>query len=144
MRVVIQRVHKSRLSVDNKIVSQIGFGLQVFVGVVKTDTEENATKMANKIVNMRIFKEGEKLNKSVKDIGGEILLVSNFTLCSRDGSGTRPDFSFSADKDTALKLYLKLAKEIEALGVPVKLGRFGEHMEIECILDGPINIYKEI
>ncbi|MCQ2565132.1 MAG: D-aminoacyl-tRNA deacylase, partial [Clostridia bacterium] len=74
MRVVIQRVHKSSLSVDDKVVSQIGAGLQVFVGVVKTDTEANAIKMANKIVNMRIFREGEKLNKSVKDIGGEILL----------------------------------------------------------------------
>ncbi|MCQ2556191.1 MAG: D-aminoacyl-tRNA deacylase [Clostridia bacterium] len=144
MRVVIQRVHKSSLSVDDKVVSQIGAGLQVFVGVVKTDTEANAIKMANKIVNMRIFREGEKLNKSVKDIGGEILLVSNFTLCSRDGSGTRPDFSFSADKDTALKLYLKLAEEMQAQGVPTKLGRFGEHMEIDCVLDGPINIYKEI
>lgn len=144
MRVVIQRVNNSSLSVDGKLVSSIGKGLNVFVGVVKGDDISKVKRMANKIATMRIFEVDGKMNLSVKDVGGEILLVSNFTLCTVDTSGARPDFGLSADRATANDLYLKLAEELKALGLTVKLGIFGADMQIDTSLDGPINIYKEI
>lgn len=145
MRFVIQRVKNSTLRVDNKIISEIGVGLNVYVGICTGDTEANVAKIANKIASLRIFEdENEKMNLSVKDVGGEILLVSNFTLCTIEASGNRPNFSLSADKDTANKLYLLLAEELRKLGVPTKLGVFAADMQIDTHLDGPINIYKEI
>lgn len=144
MRAVIQRVKGSTLSVDGELISSIGVGLNVFVGVVKGDTMDKVKRMANKIATIRIFEVDDKMNLSVRDVGGEVLLVSNFTLCTVDTSGARPDFGLSADKVTANDIYLALAEELKALGVPVKLGVFGADMQIETHLDGPITIYKEI
>ena len=144
MRLVIQRVKSAKLSVDNELISEIGVGLLVYVGVCKGDTMEQVKRAANKIATMRIFEEDEKMNKSVLDVGGEILLVSNFTLCTKETSGTRPDFGLSADRDIAKSLYLALADEIDVLNVPIKLGVFGADMQIDAHLDGPINIYKEL
>ena len=144
MRLVIQRVKSAKLSVDSKLVSEIGVGLLVYVGVCKGDTTEQIKRSANKIATMRIFEEDEKMNKSVLDVGGEVLLVSNFTLCTKETSGARPDFGLSADRDTAKSFYLSLAGELDSLNVPVKLGVFGADMQINAHLDGPINIYKEI
>ena len=144
MRFVIQRVKNSTLKVDNEIVSQIGMGLNIYVGVCLGDNETNISKIANKLANMRIFEdENGKMNLSIKDVNGEILLVSNFTLCTIEGSGNRPNFSLSADKETANRLYLLLAEELRKLGVPTKLGVFAADMQIDTHLDGPINIYKE-
>lgn len=144
MRLVIQRVKSAKLSVDDKLVSEIGFGLVVMVGVCKPDTLEQVKKAANKIANMRIFERDGKMNDNVLQVGGGVLLVSNFTLCTIETSGARPDFGLSADKDKAKEYYLKLADELDSLGVPVKLGMFGEDMQIETVLDGPITIFKEI
>lgn len=144
MRFVIQRIRSAKLSVDSELISEVGAGLMVFVGVMRDDTMEQVRHAAKKIVTMRIFRQGDKLNTSVMDTKGEILLVSNFTLCTREGTGTRPDFSMSADKDTANRLYLALADELRSLGVPVKTGVFGADMQIEAYIDGPLNIYKEI
>ena len=144
MRIVVERVKSAKLSVDNQIVSEIGQGLLVFVGVCDGDSISIVPKVANKIATMRIFERDNKMNESVQDINGEILLVSNFTLCTKDTSGTRPDFSLSADKTTANNLYMALASEIDKLGVPVRLGVFGADMQIDTHLDGPITIYKEI
>ena len=144
MRFVIQRVKSSKLSVDNKLISEIGKGLMVLVGVCKDDAEQNLKRIAEKLVNLRIFEdENEKLNKSLLDVGGEIMLISNFTLCTIESSGNRPSFILSADKDKALNFYNMLAKNIEELGVKVKLGVFGADMQIDAHLDGPITIYKE-
>ena len=144
MRFVIPRVKFSKISVDNKLVSVIGAGLMVLCGVCKDDTMEILKKSANKLVNLRIFEdENEKLNKSVIDVGGEIMLISNFTLCTIESSGNRPSFILSADKEKALDYYNKLAEEIETLGVKVKKGVFGANMQIDAHLDGPITIYKE-
>ena len=93
---------------------------------------------------MRIFERDEKMNLSVLDTKGEVLLISNFTLCTKEGSGARPDFGLSADKDTAKSLYLALADELDLLNVPVRLGVFGADMQIQTHLDGPVTIYKEI
>lgn len=144
MRLVIQRVKSAKLSVDNKLISEIAAGLVVYVGVMRGDTFEQVTKAANKISTIRIFEENDKMNKNIHDAGGEVLLVSNFTLCTRDTSGARPDFSLSAERETAKSFYNSLANELDTLNVPVKMGVFGADMQIEAHLDGPITIYKEI
>ena len=144
MRLVIQRVKSARLCVDNKLISEIGVGLMVFVGVCKGDTSSQVKKAANKISTIRIFEEDGKMNKSLHDVNGEVLLVSNFTLCTKETSGARPDFTLSADREMANKLYKELASELDLLNVPVKLGVFGADMQIDAQNDGPITIYKEI
>lgn len=146
MRIVIQRVHKSRLEVDNQVVSEIGTGYNVFVGVTQGDSIENVRKVARRIATVRLFKdEKDKLAYNIAQVGGEILLVSNFTLCDKKGGGgARPDFTLSADKDTAKTLYFELQKELEQeYKIPTKMGRFAEHMEIYTQLDGPINLVQE-
>ena len=144
MRIVIQRVKSAKLSVDNNLISEIGVGLMVFVGIMKGDTHEQVKKVANKISTIRIFEEDEKMNKSLHDVNGQVLLISNFTLCTKETSGARPDFTLSADRETANKLYEELASELDLLNVPVKMGVFGADMQIYAHLDGPITIYKEI
>ena len=144
MRLVIQRVKSARLSVDEKLISEIGVGLMVFVGVMKGDTSEQVKKAANKISTIRIFEEDDKMNKNLHDANGQVLLISNFTLCTKETSGARPDFTLSADREDAKSLYLALADELDSLGVKVKLGVFGADMQIDAHLDGPITIYKEI
>ena len=113
MRLVIQRVKAARLEVNGELISEIGKGYNVFVGVTKEDTIENVKKVARRIATVRLFKDEEgKLKYSIKDVGGKVLLVSNFTLCDKKGSGgARPDFTLSADKETAYNLYLELQKE---------------------------------
>lgn len=146
MRIVIQRVHKSRLEVDNQVISEIGHGYNVFVGVTRDDTMENVKRVARRIATVRLFKdENEKLNNNIAQVGGEVLLVSNFTLCDRKGGGgARPDFTLSAPKDKAIELYQALQTElINEYGLTVKMGRFAEHMEIYTVLDGPINLVQE-
>lgn len=144
MRLVIQRVKSARLSVDNKLISEIGCGLLVMCGVCAGDTITQVKKCANKLATIRIFEENDKMNKSVLDVGGQILLVSNFTLCTKETSGARPDFTLSAKRELANELYEKLACELKTLNVSVKVGVFGADMQIETRLDGPVTIYKEI
>ncbi|MBR6778761.1 MAG: D-tyrosyl-tRNA(Tyr) deacylase [Clostridia bacterium] len=144
MRLVIERVKSATLKVDDKIISEIGAGLLVLVGVCKGDSIEKVKRAANKIATMRIFECDDKMNLSVLDTKGKVLLVSNFTLCTKETSGARPDFGLSADRDTAKNLYLALADELDSLNVPVHLGAFGEDMQINAHLDGPITIFKEI
>ena len=146
MRIVIQRVKCSKLEVNNKIISQIGKGFNVFVGVMKGDTIENMKKTARRIATLRLFEdENQKLSNNISQANGEILLVSNFTLCDRRGvSGARPDFSLSADKELANSLYMALQNELQnKYGLSVKMGIFGEDMQIYSQLDGPINLVQE-
>lgn len=144
MRIVLQRIKGASLRVNDELISEVKKGLMVLVGVCKDDTIEQVKKCAAKIAHMRIFERENKLNDSLLDIQGELLLVSNFTLCTGNGSGARPDFSLSADKEKAKLLYLALADELKSLGIDVKLGAFGENMQINVDLDGPITINKEI
>ena len=146
MRFVIQRVKSARLEVDSELVSEIGKGYNVFVGVTRDDTMENVEKSARRIATVRLFKdENGKLTYNISQVGGEILLVSNFTLCDKKGSGgARPDFTLSAPKEKALEYYLKLQQILlEEYKIPTKLGRFGETMQIYTQLDGPINLFQE-
>lgn len=144
MRLVIQRVKSAKLCVDNKLISEIGVGLIVFVGVCVGDTIAQVKKAANKISTIRVFEESGKMNKNIHDVDGQVLLVSNFTLCTKETSGARPDFTLSADRELAKKLYEELASELDVFNVSVKMGVFGADMQIEAHLDGPITIFKEI
>jgi len=144
MKLVIQRVKKARLTVDDNLVSEIGKGLVVLLGVAVDDTEEKMDYLVHKLSGLRIFEdENEKLNKSLKDINGEMLLISNFTLLGEMNSGFRPSFTKSAKYEFASDMYLKFAKKLEENGIKVKLGAFGEDMQTATILDGPVTILME-
>lgn len=146
MRAVVQRVHNAVLTVDDKVISKIEQGLMVMVGVVNTDSIEQATKLAYRIATTRVFKdETDKLNKNVSDVGGSVMLVSNFTLCATKKGGTRPDFSISADKTKALELYLKVQEIlINEYKINTVLGAFAEHMHVNANLDGPITLFFDL
>ena len=145
MKIVVQKTHGCKLYVDEKLVSEIGAGLIVFVGVHRDDTMDTVDYCANKITHMRLFKdENNKINKSVLDTNGDIMVVSNFTLNAVIASGTRPSFSNSAEPERANNLYLALAEKMRECGVShVATGAFGEHMHLETTLDGPFNIVIE-
>lgn len=146
MRFVIERVSNAKLSVNNTLVSEIGKGFIVFLGVLDGDTMENVHKVARRIATVRLFvDENHKLNYNIQQVGGEILLISNFTLCDKKGAGgARPDFTICAKKDEAQKLYLAVKEELEkTYNIPIKLGRFGENMQIDTHLDGPITLHQE-
>ena len=143
MRVVIQRVQRASLTADGVPYSSIGKGIMCMVGIEKTDTLDTLKRSAHKIVTLRIFKRDEKLNDSVLDIGGEIMLISNFTLCTSNTTGARPDFSPAMEKDKANEMFNEFVKMVCEYGVKVETGVFGAHMLIDCVIDGPLNIYKE-
>ena len=143
MKIVMQRVNYARLT-SNEFTSSIGFGLLATVGVSKNDTIEDIRYLAKKIVNMRQFKDDDnKCNKSLLDIQGEMMIVSNFTLQATIKSGTRPDFSHAGDNDFAYSMYQKFISEIENFGIKVATGNFGNHMHIDTELDGPFTIIIE-
>lgn len=140
MILLCERVNGATLSVDGDVISKIGKGLAVFVGVFGDDDENDVKKAAKKICELRIFEnESGKMDKSVADIGGEILLVSNFTLCGDASHGRRPEFIRAARPEKAEPLYESLAKEMSAY-VGVKLGVFGADMKISVDNDGPVNL----
>ncbi len=142
MKLVIQRVKKASVWVEDKLVSEIKFGLLVLVCCEKGDDEKTLDWVANKLVNLRIFSDEEgKFNLSVKDVGGEILLVSNFTVCGYLKKGTRPSFHLAEEPERAKELLNRLAKKIEERGIPVKEGIFGAQMEIYLINDGPVSLH---
>lgn len=141
MKTVIQRVKKTSLFVDGKLISEIPFGLAVYFGVAKGDTEEMCSAVAKKIAAMRIFEdENGKMNLSVKDVGGEVLLISQFTLLADTSRGNRPSFAGAEEKERADYLYEYAAKELSSLGVTVKKGIFGADMQIYQHNDGPVTI----
>ncbi len=140
MKLVIQRVNKAKLSVDNKIISEIGLGYLILVGIEPTDDEKLIKYYAEKVSKLRIFRDASgKTNLSIKDVGGEILAVSNFTLLAETKRTNRPSFSHAAPPDQALKLYDMFCNELNKY-VPTKKGVFGEHMHIDTMLDGPVTI----
>jgi D-tyrosyl-tRNA(Tyr) deacylase len=144
MKAVIQRVKSSKVLIEGKPYSGIGKGLLALVCIEKGDTERTLEWMAEKITKLRIFPDGTgKFNLSVKDIKGEILLVSNFTLCGELKKGTRPNFNAAEDPEMARKGIERLAEKIRERGVEVKEGLFGAYMEIELINDGPVTIILE-
>ena len=144
MRAVIQRVQKTSLSVNGELISEIPFGLAVYLGVRVGDTEKNAQAMAKKIAAMRIFEdENGKMNKSVKEVNGEILLISQFTLLGDCSHGNRPSFIEAERPEKANPLYEYTAKLLRESGVTVKQGVFGADMKIQQFNDGPVTIIYE-
>ena len=139
MRFVCQRVLEAQVKVNGQSVGRIGKGLLVYLSVGKGDTENDAQFMADKLVNLRIFAdEAGKMNRSVLDIGGQILLVSNFTLHGDCRKGRRPGFDAAAEPDSAQQLYETTGELIARQGVPVEKGVFGEYMHVSSVNDGPV------
>lgn len=144
MKAIVQRVLSANLKVDGELISEIGKGYVVFLGVKKGDTKEDADYFIKKIPPLRICEdENGKINKSVIDTQGEILLVSQFTLYADSSHGNRPSFIEAEVPDKANELYLYVAEGLKKQGVPVKLGVFGADMKIEQINDGPFTVILE-
>ncbi len=144
MKVVIQKVSKAKVLVDGNLISEIGKGLVVLVCVEKEDNEKVLDWIAEKLVNLRIFPDEKgKFNLSLKEVGGEILLISNFTVCGFLKKGSRPSFHFAEVPEKA-KLMLELLREkIKAKGISVKEGSFGAYMQISLINEGPVTLFIE-
>ena len=144
MKAVIQRVRHAELNVEGKRVSEIGAGYVIFLGVGKGDSEEQADYFIKKIPPLRVFEdENGKINKSITDTGGEILLVSQFTLYANASHGNRPDFLAAEAPEKANELYLYVAEGLRAAGLAVKLGVFGADMKILQENDGPFTLILE-
>ena len=144
MKAVIQRVTDAVLKVDGELISEIKHGYVVFLGVKKGDDTINADYFIKKIPTLRIFEdENGKINKSILDVGGEILLVSQFTLYANASHGNRPDFLEAEHPDKANQLYLYVAQGLKEKGIGVKLGVFGADMKISQTNDGPFTIVLE-
>ncbi|MBC8385664.1 MAG: D-tyrosyl-tRNA(Tyr) deacylase [Candidatus Cloacimonetes bacterium] len=144
MKLVIQRVKSAKVEVDGKIVSKINRGLLVLLGVSETDSGSEIEWLAKKVVELRIFEDNDKkMNLSLKDVGGEILLVSQFTLYADCRRGRRPDFNKAAKPGTAKKLYKEFSFELEKNGIKPKMGIFGAFMQVFLCNDGPVTIILE-
>ena len=144
MKFVIQRVKHASVDVDDKCVGKIDKGFLVLIGVNNTDTKEIADKMVKKLINMRIFEDEDgKMNRSVLDVGGEVLMVSQFTLYGDAAKGNRPSFSLAERPERANELYEYAVKALRGYGVTVKMGVFGEDMQISQHNDGPVTILLE-
>ena len=142
MNLVLQRINSCVLSVDNVEKANVGFGLLILTGVHKNDTFETADFLAKKISKLRIFKdENNKINKSILDVNGSALVVSNFTLLANTQTGNRPDFSQSGDPAHAKEIYEFFISKLKEYGIKeVQKGCFGEHMHLNANLDGPYTI----
>lgn len=142
MRIVIQRVSEASVEIEQKIVAQINQGLLVLVGIEEEDTSEDSNWLVSKIVNLRIFAdENEVMNLSVKDINGEIIVVSQFTLHALTKKGNRPSYIKAAKPDIAIPMYEKFVQQLEIeLGKKIQTGQFGADMKVALVNDGPVTI----
>ena len=144
MRAVVQRVKRTTFSVDNQLISAIPFGLTVFLGVKSGDTKSQADYLMKKVANLRIFEdENGKMNLSVKDVGGEVLLVSQFTLYGDCSHGNRPSFTLAERPELAEPLYEYAVETLKSYDISVKKGVFGADMQISQHNDGPVTILLE-
>jgi D-aminoacyl-tRNA deacylase len=142
MRIVIQRVSEAAVRVDGQITGSIGNGLLVLMGIEDADTMEDIEWLSNKIVNIRLFNDADGvMNLSVKDIGGNILLVSQFTLHASTKKGNRPSYIKASKGDFAIPMYEKMIQQLAAdLGKPIQTGIFGADMKVSLLNDGPVTI----
>ena len=144
MRALIQRVSQARVDIDGKTVGQTGTGLLVFVCAMEGDVDDAAHYLARKIASLRIFEDDAgKMNRSVLDIGGAALVVSQFTLAADTSRGNRPGFSYAASPDEGRRLYELFTQLLGEQGVPVETGRFGADMEVHLVNDGPVTIWMD-
>jgi D-tyrosyl-tRNA(Tyr) deacylase len=144
VRVLVQRVRKGAVHVGGETVARIGPGVVLLVGVTHTDTPAEAEWLAKKVAHLRIFEdEAGKMNRSLKDVGGEALVVSQFTLYADPYEGRRPSFIHAAPPEHARPLIERFADALRAEGIPVQMGVFGAHMLVEIHNDGPVTIWLE-
>ncbi|MBP3651059.1 MAG: D-tyrosyl-tRNA(Tyr) deacylase [Clostridia bacterium] len=141
MRAVVQRVKESSVAIESQVVGQSAQGLMVLIGVEVGDTDKDLSYIADKVPNLRIFEdEAGKMNRSLLDIGGQILAISQFTLLGDARGGRRPSFTAAARPDTAVPLYEALVEKWRSLGIHVETGEFGADMQVSLINDGPVTI----
>jgi D-tyrosyl-tRNA(Tyr) deacylase len=139
MRIVLQRVISASVEVEKQIVGSIGKGLLVYLSVGKDDTDADAEYIADKIINLRIFSDEQgKMNRSIQEVGGDILIVSNFTLHGDCRKGRRPGFDAARDPSNAKRLYEKVIKLVTDSGIKVANGIFGAYMQVSSVNDGPV------
>jgi D-tyrosyl-tRNA(Tyr) deacylase len=144
MRALVQRVSEARVSVDGRVVGEIRAGLLVLVGVTHEDTAERAAWLADKVAGLRVFGDDDgRMNRSVGDVGGAILAVSQFTLYGECRRGRRPSFDAAAKPDQAEALYDAFVAALRSLGVPVSTGVFQAHMQVALVNDGPVTLMVE-
>lgn len=144
MRVVLQRVNRATVSIDQQVVGQIKKGYLLLVGIAPDDTEQTLDWMARKIINLRVFEDDAgKMNRSLADVNGAILSVSQFTLYADVKHGNRPGFSKAAKPEVAAPLYDRFNEKLRALGTTVETGRFGANMQVDLENDGPVTIIYE-
>jgi D-aminoacyl-tRNA deacylase len=144
MRAVVQRVSRARVVIGQEVAGEIGGGLLVLLGVGRSDTAEQARWLADKIVGLRIFADEDgKMNRSLTEVGGEVLVVSQFTLYGDCQKGRRPSFVDAAPPETAIPLYEEFVMAVRALGISTATGRFGAMMQVELCNDGPVTLILE-
>jgi len=144
MRALVQRVSHAQVEVSGEVVSRIGPGLLVLLGVARSDTQLELDFLARKIARLRIFNDaGGKMNLSLQDVGGSLLVVSQFTLLADAKGGNRPSYSHAARPEHALALYQAFLDACRALGLPVASGVFAAHMAIQLVNDGPVTIWLD-
>ena len=144
MRALIQRVTNASVSVGGAVVGRSGPGLLILVCAMQGDSEAQADQLASKISKLRIFKDDNgKMNRSILDVGGSALVVSQFTLAADTSRGNRPGFSEAASPEDGNRLYEYFARQVAVLGVPVETGQFGADMAVELTNDGPVTIWLE-
>lgn len=144
MRALIQRVTHAAVEVDGREIGRIGPGLLVLVCAMQGDDEAAPAKLAARVAKLRIFKDdADKMNRSVLDIAGEALVVSQFTLAADTRTGNRPGFSAAAPPDDGRRLYERFARDLSAQGVPVQTGEFGGDMKVSLLNDGPVTIWMD-
>jgi D-tyrosyl-tRNA(Tyr) deacylase len=144
MRVVLQRVTRASVTVDGAVVGAIDAGLLVLLGVAAGDTVEDAERLAEKLVRLRVFERDGRFGESLVDTGGAALVVSQFTLLAETAKGNRPSFSGAARAEEAEPLYERFCVALGELGVPVETGVFGARMEVELVNDGPVTIVLDL
>ena len=141
MIAIVERVHRAEVSVDGNVVGRCGRGLMIALGVGHDDTDADVRTLVDKILKLRIFRDGEgKLNLSVRDVEGQILVISNFTLMANCYRGTRPDYSGAAPKEISEPLYEAFIAEINGRGIHAEHGQFGARMSVDMEMDGPVII----
>ena len=141
MRAVVQRVAESSVEVDGETLGEIGHGLLVLLGVARDDTEDDAAQIAKKVALLRIFNDADgKFNLSLEDVGGAVLLISQFTLFGDARKGNRPSFIAAARPEQAVPLYESVGRHLRDRGITVATGAFGAHMDVHLTNDGPVTI----
>ena len=145
MKVLIQRVKQASVTIEGELYSSINKGILALVGIEKGDSIEQVEKAAKKIVNLRIFPdENDKMNRSLLDVSGEMLIVSQFTLCGDCKKGTRPSFDKSAPPEIANNLYENFVSEVGKLGIKTQTGKFAAMMDVALVNDGPVTFMIEV